>query len=417
MDLPDGGGKSVLPYGNGRSYGDVCLNDRGVLIDARSLDRFLSFDSRTGRVRCEGGVLLSELLKISLPRGWFLPVTPGTKFVTVGGAIANDVHGKNHHRAGTFGCHVRQFELLRSDGERLTCSPEQNGEWFRATIGGLGLTGMITWAEIDLKPVRNEFLVVDTTRFSCLDEFLALSDAADREFEYTVAWLDCLAGGSNIGRGIFMAGNHAGFKWNGKHAPVKRDLSVPFDPPRPLVNGFSIRLFNEIYFRGHPKYRRGKGTHYDGFFYPLDSIADWNRIYGPRGFFQYQCVVPRKGGKEALEEMLRRIRASGGGSFLAVMKVFGNIPSPGMLSFPRPGITLALDFANRGAGTRRLISDLDAVVLGAGGAVYPAKDALMSADCFRKSFPAAEEFSSFRDPAFSSSFWRRVMGGNGCRRS
>src|SRR5262245_57806098 len=201
--------KSFLPYGNGRSYGDSCLNDGGVLLDTHGLDRFIAFDPETGILRCEAGVLLADILEFSVPRGWFVPVTPGTRFVTVGGAIANDVHGKNHHRAGTFGCHVRCFELLRSDGSRTVCSPRENRELFASTIGGLGLTGVIVWAEIVLIPVSGPLIAYEDIRFDGLDEYFELSSRLEEDYEYTAAWIDCLAAGKTLGRGIYTVGNHA----------------------------------------------------------------------------------------------------------------------------------------------------------------------------------------------------------------
>lgn len=395
---------SVLPHGNGRSYGDSCLNEGGVLLHTQGLDRFIAFDPVSGILRCEAGVLLHHILQLVVPRGWFLPVTPGTRFVTVGGAIANDVHGKNHHLAGTFGAHVRCFELLRSDGSRLACSPTDHPDWFGATLGGLGLTGMVTWAELQLRPIANPWIAAETLRFTSLESFFELSAQSDRDYEYTVAWIDCLAA---RGRGLFMRGNVAAALPEQCPRPPGRHLSVPFTPPLSLIGKASLRAFNAVYYR---KARQGAATvHYEPFFYPLDSIAAWNRIYGPRGFLQYQCVLPPTGGAEALRTILARISASGSGSFLAVLKQFGSAVSPGWLSFPRPGVTLALDFPNRGRPTFDLLADLDAVVAEAGGALYPAKDARMPGSLFRQAYPAWERFSDYVDPRFSSSFWRRVM--------
>lgn len=398
----------MLPYGNGRSYGDVCLNDGGVLLHTRGLDRFIAFDVETGRLACEAGVLLSEILDLVAPRGWFLPVIPGTKFVTVGGAIANDVHGKNHHRAGTFGCHVLRFELLRSDGARMTCSPETNAEWFRATIGGLGLTGLVTWAEIQLRPMENPWMVRESIRFPGLDGFFRISDASDGSFEYTVAWIDCLAGGNVLGRGVFHRGNHAPSGTPPPPRLASRKLTVPITPPVSLVNGMSLRVFNPLYYRHAVDTPVPAVVPYDAFFFPLDGIGEWNRLYGPKGLLQYQCVVPPGCAREAMQEILSRIGRSGRGSFLSVLKVFGDRRSPGMLSFPRPGVTLALDFHNGGAGTLDLLDGLDEVVAQAGGAVYPAKDARMKGAMFRTFFPQWESFSRHVDPKFSSGFWRRV---------
>jgi FAD/FMN-containing dehydrogenase len=406
--IPPTPGKTVLPYGLGRSYGDSCLNDGNVLLLTRCLDHVIRFDSENGTLQCEAGVTLDDVLQLIVPRGWFLPITPGTKFVTVGGAIANDVHGKNHHRAGTFGCHVTRFELLRSSGERLLCSPSQNTDWFEATIGGLGLTGLITWAEFNLRRVENSLITMESVKFGELEEFFDVSAESDRDFEYTVAWLDCVSGGRSLGRGIFMRGNHANGDNRSRltHGPPRR--TVPFDFPGIALNPWSIRAFNFLYYSRQREKNRKKTVHYDGFFYPLDAISHWSRIYGRRGFFQYQFVVPAAQNREAIREILTRIAKSGRGSFLAVLKTFGDAKSPGLLSFPRPGVTLALDFPNQGAATLALFDELDRIVLEAGGRIYPAKDARMSPGMFQGGYPDWQRFQHWLDPQFSSSFWRRV---------
>ena len=408
--LPMDNGKCMLPFGNGRSYGDCCLNDQGILVDARGLDRFIAFDAQAGTLRCEGGVLLYEVLALAVPRGWFLPVTPGTQFVTVAGALANDVHGKNHHRAGTFGRHVRCFELLRSDGTRLQCSPTENSAWFSATIGGLGLTGLVTWVEIQLKAIPGEQIEKEIIRYDRLDEFFQLSRESDLSFEYTVAWIDCAAKGASLGRGLYIRGNAvAGKRLQSTKVPNTR-LGVPFDPPFALINGPSLRLFNAFYYRKQIRARTRSIVHYSKFFYPLDAIGSWNRIYGSNGMLQYQCVIPHHHAAAAISEILHQIAGAGTGSFLAVLKLFGELPSPGLLSFPRPGATLALDFPNQGRRTFDLLDRLDAITIAAGGALYPAKDARMSTGTFQRSFPNWKELGPFIDPQFSSSFWRRVSG-------
>lgn len=396
----------LLAHGNGRSYGDVCLNEAGCLLMTRGLDRFIAFDRITGRLQCEAGVLLKEILDLVVPQGWFLPATPGTRFVTVGGAIANDVHGKNHHDAGAFGNHVLSLELLRSDGQRIVCGPDERSDWFAATVGGLGLTGLITWAELQLKPVANPYMLVETRRFSNLAEFWAINSEAEHRWSYTVSWIDCLSGGKGHARGIYSAGSHAPthaelpcFKESGRQ--------IPFSPPFSLVNAVTLRAFNAAYYR-KPIQPGPKLVHYVPYFYPLDGVSDWNRIYGRKGFFQYQCVLPPEAMQAGIAELLQRIGRSRQGSFLAVLKTFGHKPSIGMLSFPRPGATLALDFPNHGAVTHRLFRDLDEVVRAAGGALYPAKDARMPPDMFHSGYPAWKAFTDFIDPAFSSSFWRRV---------
>ncbi len=398
---------SLLPYGNGRSYGDVCLNEGGALLCARSLDRFIAFDPATGELECEAGVLLQEIIDLVLPQGWFPWVTPGTALVTVGGAIANDVHGKNHHRAGTFAHHLLMFELCRSDGTRLICSRTENHDWFDATVGGLGLTGLITRARLRLRRVSGPGIRGDSLRFANLAEFFAVSADSERDYEYTVAWIDCAASGSALGRGVFMRGNHAPGE---APSPRRRTRSVPLTPPISLINRLSLRAFNQLYYRRASAVRCDALWHYRPFLYPLDSLLDWNRIYGPRGFFQYQCVVPERDAAASIHAMLLRISQSGVGSFLAVLKNFGSEPSTGLLSFARAGTTLALDFPNQGTATLRLLDALDAITRSAGGAVYPAKDARMSAGAFQQYFPAWTAFARYVDPHFSSSFWRRVTG-------
>lgn len=405
--MPPAESGGLLPFGNGRSYGDCCLNLDGMLIDPRGLDRFIAFDPERGVLRCESGVLFADILRLLVPRGWFLPVTPGTRFVTLGGAIANDVHGKNHHRAGSFGHHVLRFELLRSDGTSLICSPDENADWFAATIGGLGLTGLVLWAEIQLMPVQGPAMDSETIRFAGVDEFFELSRSSHDSHEYVVAWIDCLRPLSQGVRGLFFRANHAAEAAPAVSAP-RRKPGLPFTPPVSLLPRPAVALFNTLTYH---RSREGRALeHYESFFYPLDAVANWNRLFGRRGFFQYQCVVPHQGGKAAVEALLDRVAQAGEGSFLSVLKVFGERPSRGWLSFPRPGITLALDLSDRGQRTLDLLDRLDEITMAAGGAVYPAKDARMSAETFRKSFPRWRELEAYRDPAFMSGFWRRVAG-------
>ena len=400
----------VLPFGNGRSYGDSCLNVGGALLQTRALDRFIAFDRDTGVLACEAGVLLADILRLVVPQGWFLAAVPGTCYVTVGGAIANDVHGKNHHREGTFGRHVRQLELLRSNGTRTVCSPAENPAWFAATVGGLGLTGVITWAELQLRRIPGPWLDVESVRFANVGEFFALSEESERNFEYTVAWIDCLSRGKRLGRGILQRANH-GQEQPRAVAPAERNRSVPFPPPVSLVNGLSLRVFNTFHYHRQLARQRRTRDYFRSFFFPLDGLLHWNRLYGPKGFYQYQCVVPTPHAREATVELLETIARSGQGSFLAVLKGFGSVASPGMLSFPRPGITLALDFPNKGLALERLFESLDSILTTAGGALYPAKDGRMPGTLFRAGYPRWQEFSEYIDPACSSSFWRRVTEG------
>lgn len=396
------GETNSLAFGMGRSYGDVCLNPNGALWTTSALDHFISFDSTNGRLLCEAGVLLRDIQKSMIPQGWILPVTPGTQFVTVGGAIANDVHGKNHHLCGSFGNHVHKLTLLRTDGSTINCSPSQNSEWFSATVGGLGLTGFIVMAEIQLQPVSSSWIDTETISYSSFDEFFKLADESEKNWAYTVSWIDCL---SANGRGLFIRGNHTE---NTQPEPQSKSKNFPFTPPVSMVNRLTLRGFNTLYYSLTKK--GNTLTHYVPFFYPLDSLMEWNRMYGPRGFYQYQCVIPSINGMSAVKELLSTIALSGEGSFLAVLKTFGRIKSVGMLSFPMPGVTLALDFPNKGEKTLSLFRKLDVIVKESGGRIYPAKDARMSKDLFEAGFPNLPQFLSFRDPGISSAMSRRLMG-------
>lgn len=397
--------RPMLAYGQGRSYGDSCLNGGGALLLTRGLDHFLRFDPGTGVIACEAGATLGEVLEIAVPQGWFLTVTPGTRFATVGGALANDVHGKNHHCAGSFGDHVLAFELLRSDGSRQTLRP--GDARFAATVGGLGLTGVITWVELQLQRVAGPWMQVDSLRFDCLDNFFELSAESATSHGYTVAWVDCSARGKALGRGHFLRANHAAPGATGKLPGA--GLAMSFTPPLSLVNGLTLRPFNTLYYHRQRARRRESTKHYRPYFYPLDGIRDWNRMYGPNGFLQHQCVLPPAQSRDAMAALLGEIGRSGQGSFLAVLKEFGNRPAPGLMSFARPGTTLALDFPRRGPEVFALLDRIDAIVAEAGGALYPAKDARMSPAMFRAGQPHLESFLPHIDPAFSSSFWRRVM--------
>ncbi|RON63714.1 FAD-binding oxidoreductase [Pseudomonas fluorescens] len=397
---------STLAYGNGRSYGDSCLAASDQVLSMRSLDRFISIDWEQGIVVAEAGVTLGEILAITIPQGWFLPVTPGTQFATLGGAIANDVHGKNHHLRGTFGNHVRHFGLNRHGQTQVTCSPTENPELYAATIGGLGLTGVIIWAEIQLMPIRSSQIDSTLVRFDNLGEFFALSAELDHQHEYSVAWIDCLAKGDKTGRGVFIVGDHARYGSLDVHERAKR--TVPLTPPISLINNLSLHAFNEAYWRLHPAQRTPKRVSYEPFFYPLDGILHWNRIYGRRGFQQYQCVIPEDSAEKAIRALLTSIAASGQGSFLAVLKRCGDIASPGLLSFPQAGTSLALDFPQT-AALLPLFKRLDAIVSEAGGRLYPAKDAHMSGSDFRKAYPDWEKLEALRDPTLMSHFWKRVI--------
>jgi FAD/FMN-containing dehydrogenase len=397
---------SQLPVGMGRSYGDVCLNDKNALLLTRGLNRLLAFDPDTGVLCCEAGTTLAEILDFAVPRGWFLPVTPGTKFVTVGGAIANDVHGKNHHVVGTFGRHVVGFGLSRSDGTQMECSPASHPQFYSASIGGLGLTGLITRAAIQLKPVVSRKIECETIQFHGLEEFVALSDAHSHR-EYAVSWIDCVSRGRSAVRGIFMCGDHATVPERQNRAE-KAKLTIPVDLPEFALSRTTVRLFNTIYFHKQLKKHVALTTDYESFFYPLDSLLHWNRMYGKQGLLQFQCVVPHIDGLAAIRAILQAITQSGLASFLAVVKIFGDAVSPGMMSFPMPGITLTLDFPIRTNRTFSLVDRLGDMARAAGGRLYPAKDARMTKNQFREFYPRHEEFGQYVDPHFSSTFWRRV---------
>ncbi len=398
----------MLPVGAGRSYGDVCLLEDGTLIAARGLDHMLHFDPSTGLLRCEAGVTLAEILDFAVPLGFFLPVTPGTKYVTVGGAIANDIHGKNHHVAGTFGCHVLQFELVRSDGTHILCSNRENRDWFAMTIGGLGLTGLITWAEIRLRPIVTRSIDYIGDKFNGITQFLEVSQSRS-DVEYTVAWIDCVSTGKNFARGIFMSGTHSETP-----GPLKRSkepkLVFPIELPEFALNKYSISLFNTAYYNKQRARTVRSVVDYEPFFYPLDKVLKWNRMYGKRGLLQFQCVLPWDADQQGMTKIMKAITNSGLGSFLAVLKAFGDVPSPGVLSFPKPGLTLALDFPIRGELSFDLLERLAAITLDTGGRMYPAKDARMTARQYQAFYPEWEQFAAYVDPAFDSAFWQRVTG-------
>jgi len=402
-----------VAHGMGRSYGDVALNPGGTLWLTTGLDRFIAFDPDTGVLHAEAGVLLRDIQRLFAPRGWMLPVTPGTQFVTLGGAIANDVHGKNHHVMGCFGDHVQSLVLLRTDGQRLAVDRASHPDLMRATIGGLGLTGVILEATVRLRPVDSTWLHVESEPYTSLDDYFVLDAAAQADWEYTVSWIDCLSARS--ARGIFFRANHARREQAqaaglSERAPSPRARSMPLVPPVSLVNALSLRAFNSAYFHWHARRRGAQWQHHQPFFYPLDQVQHWSRMYGPRGFYQYQCVVPASVGRDATAALLQQIARSGQGSFLAVLKTFGACAPAGWLSFAMPGVTLALDFPNRGEDTLRLFDALDAIVREAGGRLYAAKDARMSRDMFEAGYPEHPGFNAWRDPGLSSALSRRCMG-------
>ena len=404
-------GERWLAVGNGRSYGDTGLPAGAAAIDTRAMRKIHSFDPVEGVLRAESGILLSEILDAIIPHGWFLPVTPGTRWVTLGGAVANDVHGKNHHKAGTFGTHVRALELVRSNGSRLICSRETHRDMFAATIGGMGLTGIICWIEINLMRIKSAHVKQTSIRFKNLDEYFARYCEADTGHEYSVAWIDSLAKGAALGRGILMLGEHANTP--GTEPPPAGDasrkpwLAIPFTPPFAAITPLTLKAFNMAYYR-KPLGPDGRIVDYKSYFYPLDGIAGWNRLYGPRGLRQFQCVIPIAEAHGAIKEMLQLAQSSRQGSFLTVLKKFGRAPSPGLLSFPREGFTLTLDFPYRGDVTDALLQKLDAITLQTHGAVNPYKDARMSRAVFEASFPNWKEFTRYMDPQAQSLFSKRI---------
>lgn len=386
IDLPL---TSAIPRGLARSYGDSALADS--VISTKYLNHFLCFDETTGLLRCDAGVSLSEVLTTFVPNGWFLPVTPGTKFVTVGGAIASDVHGKNHHHSGCFSEHVQSFTLMIGE-QSFDCSRQQNADLFYATCGGMGLTGVIVDAVIQLLPIQSSYIEQTVIKAPNLASVLSLFEQHSAA-TYSVAWIDCLAKGNALGRSLLMLGEHAQSGALTTHSEGK--LSIPFYVPTFCLNKYSVQAFNTLYFHSQRKDEQKTCLHYDPFFYPLDSIHHWNRLYGDNGFMQYQCVLPKHAGLEGLTEMLSLISASGQGSFLAVLKALGR-QNQNLLSFPMEGYTLALDF-KRNAQVFTLLNKLDTIVQRYGGRLYLTKDARMSASFFKATYPKWESFQHIRE--------------------
>jgi decaprenylphospho-beta-D-ribofuranose 2-oxidase len=396
---------TVLARGAGRSYGDAALNSEGYTVLTERMNRILSFNEQTGILLGEAGVTIKEILEVFVPRGWFPAATPGTKFVTLGGAVAFDVHGKSHHRDGSFSRWVHSLKLMLASGEIVQCSREDNSDLFWATVGGMGLTGMITEVEFALHPIQTAYIKSHNIKAKNLDEAFGLFDEYEPDYQYSVAWIDCLASGKSLGRSILMFGNHAvlpELKSSQQEKPLqikpKRRLQVSFDLPTGWLNRYTMSAFNTLY------YARQRSTHvhsivdYDEFFYPLDFLWDWNRIYGKNGFIQYQCVFPTPVSREALTRILELCSEKGWGSFLAVLKRFGF--QEGWLSFPMPGYTLALDMPVL-PGLWEFLDQLDKEVIKYGGRVYLAKDARLSPESFRKmyaNFPQWLEVKSKIDP-------------------
>lgn len=396
----------ALPVGMGRSYGDVCLLEGGNLLQTTGMNRLIDFNPETGVLTAESGITLAQILDFAVPRGFFLPVTPGTKYVTLGGAIANDVHGKNHEVAGSFGNHVPCFELVRSDGSRRLCSATENPDWFAATIGGMGLTGLITWAQLRLKRIVSRLIDYEGIQFHGIDEFLDLKQRY-KHAEYNVSWLDCVSTGKNFARGIFMPGDHSKVSAELRPSPEPK-LIFPFEAPGFALNRTTVSMFNTVFFHKQMKPHVKTLQDYEPFFYPLDKVLRWNRMYGKNGLVQFQYAIPWEHAKEGTIAILHEIAKSGLASFLAVLKAFGEIPSLGMMSFPYAGIMFALDFPIKADLTFPLMRRLGDMTLEYGGRLYPAKDAAMTASQFQAFYPQWQQFAQYRDPMLTSSFWERV---------
>ena len=377
--------------GNGRCYGDASLNDS--ILSCLPMNKFLSFDTETGIIEVQSGVLLDDILKVTVPKHWFLPVTPGTKFITIGGAVASDVHGKNHHLEGSISNHIISLEIMLADGSTVSCSRTNNKDLFWATCGGMGLTGIILSVKFMLKPIKSAFIAQKSYKAQSLDEILELFERTSGS-TYSVAWIDCLKGGKHFGRSLLFTGEHYD-PGSGKvklKEPFKTHsdpiINIPFNFPGIALNKYTIKLFNMVYYNKLMGSSKESIDHYDPFFYPLDAILNWNRMYGKRGFTQYQFVLPISE-KKGLEKILRRIQSEGMGSFLAVLKVFGE--QNDLISFPMKGYTLALDFAIH-PKLFSFLNELDEMVLSYGGRIYMTKDSRMNKDFFWKSYSRLEEF-------------------------
>lgn len=396
--------ESAVARGLGRSYGDASFNSSGCTVLTQRLNRFLDFDPSTGVLECEAGVTVGEILEHFVPRGFLPPVIPGTKYVTVGGALACDIHGKNHHKDGSFGRHVTDFSLLTADGELVRCSRDENSELFHATVGGMGLTGVITQLRLRLVPIEDARVAVDYDRANDLDRALELFHESDDQYRYSVAWVDCVGGGRRgLGRCVLMRGNPVtGSQAAALEVEKRRGFSVPSASPAFLLNRATMRAFNGLYYRRHPRRARDVLCGYESFFFPLDGIRNWNRLYGKQGFLQYQVVVPCDGGRDGLVKILELLREPGPGAFLAVLKRFGPGDPEAPLSFPMPGYTLAVDIPRRGSAVFELLRGLDGIVIDLGGRVYLAKDARVSPEAARAMYPDLDKWLQIKsqfDPA------------------
>ncbi len=390
------GAPAVIARGLGRSYGDAAQVSGGLVLDNRGLDAIAPIGP-DGLVTLGAGVSIDDLLAVAIPQGWFVPVTPGTRRVSIGGAVAADVHGKNHHVDGSFAHHVRAMRLVTPSGVH-ELSPEREPALFWATFGAMGLTGVVSEVTLQLLAIESDQVLVDTDRYDDLDAVMAAMVEGDARYRYSVAWVDCMARGRRMGRSILTRGDHAGssdLTEATRVAPRGARLAVPFSAPPGLLNPVTITAFNELWFRAAPRHRVGEAHSISSFFHPLDGLRDWNRLYGPRGFVQYQFAVPDDGA-EAVVTAISRLSASRVPSFLAVLKRFGDA-DPAPLSFPQPGWTLALDLPVGPAALAPLLDELDELVVAARGRVYLAKDARLAPSTVRAMYPRLAEFAALAD--------------------
>lgn len=399
----------AIARGGARAYGDSALAP--VMLSSKRFNHVRAFNADSGILKVEAGLILADLLNAFVPQGWFVPVTPGTQFVSIGGMVASDVHGKNHHIDGSIGQHLTELSIMTANGEIETCSPTQHPDLFNATIGGMGLTGVILTVSIQMIPIQSAWIRQETIRCDSLDAVMDEFEQS-KHWKYTVAWIDCLRADETLGRSVLFRGEHA----NRAELPVdksdnpltlkaKRKLSVPFSFPPGVLNKWTVRAFNALYYQRAPE-RRTDFVDYQSFFYPLDTIHHWNRIYGPKGFVQYQCVIPKARSREALQKLLGLIATAGEGSFLAVLKLFG--PESGLLSFPEEGYTLALDFPAK-PSVFALLDRLDQVTLEYGGRLYLTKDARMSAHTLEAGYPELERWQTIASQYDPDGKWQSIQ--------